>query len=96
VITNFDENRQRHLEAAQGCVDAHIDKFEALKHDVYKCQGLILNLVGVGDAWREAEKVVVEIKRLIESLVEVYEIAVIEPRQVLKIHAQGRYTYQRS
>jgi hypothetical protein len=86
VITNFDENQARDVDVARSVLEAHMTKFENIRSDLYKVQGRILNLEGVGKACREIEGMIAAVKELISSLGEVFEVALIEPPKVLLIH----------
>ncbi|KAG6876206.1 hypothetical protein C0992_000486 [Termitomyces sp. T32_za158] len=71
-----------------------LEPFSTLSATIYRYQGELLRLVGVGKEWTRAEEVLKEIKTMLTNIEDVFCMALEDPAMLVEAHANKNLAYQ--
>ncbi|RXW12450.1 hypothetical protein EST38_g13404 [Candolleomyces aberdarensis] len=94
VCTHFEENRVVNVEAAQSCIYSHIEKFEKIQQDLAIAEVGLLQFTGVWKELVEVRRIIGRISAVVEYLIDIYEVALVDPGAVYQFWKQERFKFQ--
>jgi hypothetical protein len=94
LCNEFEDTRVIDAEAAQSCVYSHIGEFEKIQRDLSINEVGLVQFTGIWKELSEVRRIKRRVSEVIEYLIDIYEVALVEPTAVEQTLQRGRFLFQ--